>query len=345
MDYQLADKIVMVPLRDLKESPKQKSIHADFDPQGKDKWFVENIRRYGILVPLIILPDKTVKEGHRRMWGARLLGKAEVPCVVCTGGDAEAIMFSAILHRQVALYTKCIAYRDKIEALTNAGKTNRVEKLKAASKGAPVSAPSIEQSWLEVEQSLDVRRDELQRGVLLLQKVEALDKARKPEDRDRAKRIAYIFRNRGLKAALRMVDERTADEVAADLEATFADTPAEDTTPDMNQWEVGGNKREARVRGKTAGRASQAKQRAANPFTPAKVVLVGVFKLIESIDQFLSGALTDRTVIEKLRWEPEVAEWINKVNKVVNKPHEEQAVLPTPAREPVAVSDAQTLAV
>jgi ParB-like chromosome segregation protein Spo0J len=309
MDYQVADKIVPVPLRELRESPQQKHVHADFDPDGKDKWFVEDIRRHGVLVPLIIMPDKTVKEGHRRMWAARLVGKTEVPCLLLSAGDPDAVMLSAVMHRQLSLYTKCLAYRDKIEALTQAGKAAKQSNLKQfkADAGTPAN---IEQGWIEIEEVLAVRRDQVQAGVALLARLEALEAAKKPDERDRAKRIIGVFRNRGLKPALRLMDPRTSDEIAESFDAA-------PEAPDCNNWETQANKTGHRRAGQIAGRASAAKRQATSPFTPGKPLLTKLFGLLCAYESFLDTLPTapDLSMVRAQRWEPTVAQWFERMQK------------------------------
>ena len=69
--YQTSNKVLLIGVGELRESPEQKQIHADFDPAGKDAWLVDDIRQHGILLPLLVDAHKQVRDGHRRLAAAR----------------------------------------------------------------------------------------------------------------------------------------------------------------------------------------------------------------------------------------------------------------------------------
>ncbi len=70
---------------ELKSNPFSLSIYGD--PAGEIDDLVESIRAHGILVPLVVAPEKSgweVLSGHRRLACAERLGLRDVPCVVRT---------------------------------------------------------------------------------------------------------------------------------------------------------------------------------------------------------------------------------------------------------------------
>lgn len=245
--YATSTQLVEVQVSRLRESPEQKRIHADFDPQGADAWLVEDIRRRGILVPLLILPDCLVKEGHRRLAVARYLKLQTVLCLVVTAGDAAEVFQSAQLGRVLTVYAKCVLYRPLIEQAVAKGKEIKRGNLRAGDV-VPESAERIEQQWIQIEKVLGLNRRTLQRGVKLLSEIQSLSRSAQPDARQRAERIVTTFRNHGLMPALRLID---------------ADAPNYETNEgDPGQWEVQDAKRQASARGRAAGKLSGAKRRA-----------------------------------------------------------------------------------
>jgi hypothetical protein len=289
VSYELSDQIVRVPTAQLRESPEQKQIHADFDAAGRDSWLVADIKVRGILQPLLIAPDKVIKDGWRRWNVAKALQHADVPCVVLTG-DLDSVFASAVLGRVLSLYAKCVVYRAGIEQLLGGNLAKRNSRLKQ-SAGSDDNSAALEQAWIKVEEVLGVPRSSLINGVRLLARIEALSGSDKMEDRDRANRVACIFRNRGLYPALRLIDERTSDEIAESF-----DEPA-----DCARWDVQDSKRRHRVAGKANGRKSGAAKRANNPFAPSRPLLAKLFELLKVYSAELRITQADEEVVTWMR--------------------------------------------
>jgi ParB-like chromosome segregation protein Spo0J len=227
MKYETSDQIIRVRVDELKAAPINKQVHADFDPHGRDAWLVDDIKRNGVLVPLIIRPYKEIKEGHRRWLSAKLSGQRDVPCVVLTDGDDSQAFASAQLARNLSTFAKCLLYRKFIVALIERGASSR----NAALKKQPVNVEqeselrSVDQDWSQVEEVLGVGRRTLVEGVRLLAEIETIRDSGRPEAQDWADKIESLFRNRGLNPALRML----------------GDTPqaADDAEPDCATWDTG----------------------------------------------------------------------------------------------------------
>lgn len=226
MSHELDRTIVHLPVSALRDNPRNNCVHADFDPQGRDSWLIENIRLHGILTPLLVFPDYTLNDGHRRRNVAKRLGLPTVPCVVLQSTDLNAAFTSAQLHRQMSLFAKCVLYRDKIAALVQRAAHVRNAHLNqnVASGEGRGDSDLVRQEWVQTEEVLGVSRRALMDGVKLLTALEELSKNPNVEERHRAARVIQVFRNRGLAPALRLFGES-------------AEPPADDGgEPDVIQW-------------------------------------------------------------------------------------------------------------
>jgi ParB/RepB/Spo0J family partition protein len=108
---QEAERIVMIDLVDLYDSPVQ--VREPFDPEGNesDASLLENIRSrfekdgVGIIQPLLVRLKAEggyeIIEGHRRKRAAeRIDGMRQVPCIVVTADEAEAAVQTGIANIQ-----------------------------------------------------------------------------------------------------------------------------------------------------------------------------------------------------------------------------------------------------
>ena len=74
-----------IKVSELKENPKNNKYFSDISEESERNWnaFIENIRAFGILEPLLIRQDTmTVTSGHQRLKAAIEIGKEIVPCVL-----------------------------------------------------------------------------------------------------------------------------------------------------------------------------------------------------------------------------------------------------------------------
>lgn len=94
---------------------------------------IESIKEYGVYTPLMArpLPDGNGYElisGHRRLAACESLGIEEIPVIVRSMSDDEAViaMVDANLQRESVLPSeKAFAYKMKLEAMKHQGKTSR----------------------------------------------------------------------------------------------------------------------------------------------------------------------------------------------------------------------------
>jgi ParB/RepB/Spo0J family partition protein len=72
------EKIEMMKIKELKESPNNASIYGE-EPVND---LVESIKSIGIQQPIVIAKDNTIVAGHRRFRACKELGMSEVPVIV-----------------------------------------------------------------------------------------------------------------------------------------------------------------------------------------------------------------------------------------------------------------------
>jgi hypothetical protein len=234
MKHAIYGDVQMVPVSSIKELPRNKTIHPDFDPYGRDSWLVENLDTHGILEPLLLKPDRTLHGGHRRIGWAKLRKIELVPCIVVKPGDDNAVYESTQMHRHMTVYAKCVLYREKLSELIKRGGDSAKKNLRlrwehtgdapgAGGGGAKADDNIVNQEWIRCEQVLGVSRRVLIRGVKLLDKIDELIASAVPSEIDRANRVLSIFRNQGMEPARRMLGE--------------TDAIAETDEPDCINWQ------------------------------------------------------------------------------------------------------------
>lgn len=205
--------ITSISVGSLKANPRNAHVHADIDAAGRDAWLLADIETNGVLLPILVTPAGMIVDGHRRWQLAKRAKQDSVPCVVLQEGDSSNAFQSAQLARQLTLFAKCVLYRERIEELIDESSTVRVQNLRAGveARGRGDSS-GTHQSWIEIEEVLCASRRTLMRGVTLLREIAAIAASKDPDEKQRAARVLAIFRNRGLKPALRMLGHKdTAD--------------------------------------------------------------------------------------------------------------------------------------
>ena len=96
--------------------------------------FVESIRRYGVLTPLIIRPREARYEilaGHNRKYGALEAGLATVPCIALDLDDVDATVVIGVTNHQREQTTDLEwgwTYRTTLEAVMASGSRNAGER-------------------------------------------------------------------------------------------------------------------------------------------------------------------------------------------------------------------------
>lgn len=223
MCYEVRTTVVHVPVTRLRESPKNRLLHSDIDFHGRDSLLLDDIQQHGILLPLIVLPDYEVKDGHRRLAAAKKAGLAVVPCLIAESGDGDAMFTSAQLARHLSLFAKCVLHRELIEGLIARTEAVRQANLKFQDRVAENDAEAVETEWIRTVEALGASRRFLAEGVRLLAHLEGMHCSVDPAIRERAGRALQIFRNRGLKPALRLLGE--------------SDNVGDDGEPDVIEWQ------------------------------------------------------------------------------------------------------------
>lgn len=223
----IAREITATPVGNLKANPKNAHVHADIDAAGRDAWLLADIKTNGVLLPILVTPSGMIVDGHRRWQLAKKAKLEAVPCIVLQEGDAANAFGSAQLARQLSLFAKCVIYRNRIEELLDESLAARAQNFRAGveARGRGDSS-GAHQTWIEIEEVLGASRRWLTRGVTLLKEIEGIAASKDHDEKERAARVLAIFRNRGLKPALRMLGHKDKD---------IADDDGEDTN-DPGSW-------------------------------------------------------------------------------------------------------------
>lgn len=95
--------LVMRKVSELKPHPKNDYF---FDAIEGDKWieFVESVKLYGVINPIVIAPDGTIISGHMRVEACKALGVQEIKCFVLDVSEEDqevALIESNIRQRGV----------------------------------------------------------------------------------------------------------------------------------------------------------------------------------------------------------------------------------------------------
>ncbi len=95
-----------IRVSELKENPKNSKYFRDISEESDKNWngFVENVRLFGILEPLLVRQDlMAVTSGHQRLKAAIEIGKDTVPCVLYnpeTDQEDEVKLLSTNIFRR-----------------------------------------------------------------------------------------------------------------------------------------------------------------------------------------------------------------------------------------------------
>ena len=104
MPYEIERQIIDLPIDRIRINPRNKRVHDDFDPHGRDSWLVEDIREHGVLDPVMLFPNGMLDDGHRRLFSVKYLKRATIPAIVLKATDEAAAFHSAQLGHSRALY-------------------------------------------------------------------------------------------------------------------------------------------------------------------------------------------------------------------------------------------------
>lgn len=276
MKHDLGDKIITVPLESLHLAATNKGIHADFDPHGRDAWLIDDIRQHGILFPLLVHPNRGIEDGRRRFHCAKYLKETEVRVLVLADTENGAAFSSAQLARTMTLYAKCVLYREKLIDMVRCGEDARGKNLKlrhtlgepAGAGGTSADDTALNQEWIKCEEALGVSRRYMVRGIKMLETLEAMTASGQPDEIDRATRILSVFRNRGLRAARRMLGEN--------------DSPDDEAEPDCIDWHDDNDEARAPAKG-NAKVKKFAKKNSPDQSAPWKTEVLKYLGLIETL--------------------------------------------------------------
>ena len=90
---------------------------------------VQSISEFGVLVPVLARPRPEggyeIVSGHRRIHASELAGRTEVPAIIRTMTDDEAILImvdSNLQREQILPSEKAFAYKMKLEAIKRQGR-------------------------------------------------------------------------------------------------------------------------------------------------------------------------------------------------------------------------------
>jgi len=221
--YQLDSVVRQIPITKISENPANWELHGAFDPHGRDKWLVDDVREHGVLMPLIVLGDGALYDGHRRRRAAWFVGMQTVPVVVLDSAESAAAYKSAQLGRTMSVYAKCLLYRNDIEKAVEESRLQSVANLQNQGDRTPERSDANE-LWVELELILGKSRRVLAGGIKLLQTIEEM---RAKGEYDKAARLENTFRDRGHSPAMRLLGEK--------------ETPLSDEV-DPQDWQDGDDK-------------------------------------------------------------------------------------------------------
>ena len=119
------DQVVRMPLAEL-HSFKRHPFRVMEDEEMME--MVESVRQFGVLVPVIVRPDKDggyeIIAGHRRKRASELAGCSDIPVIVRDLTDDESVIAmvdSNIQRLNILPSEKARAYRMKMEAMEHQG--------------------------------------------------------------------------------------------------------------------------------------------------------------------------------------------------------------------------------
>src|SRR6516165_8048172 len=118
-----ASAIECVPLSQIRQNPFSIGIYGD--PTAEIDDLLESIRKHGVLVPLVVVPEPETYElisGHRRLACARALGLADVPCevrILRSGTTRRRAILEYNRHRRKT-FSQMMKEADALEVLLSA---------------------------------------------------------------------------------------------------------------------------------------------------------------------------------------------------------------------------------
>ena len=228
MAYEIERQVIDLPIDRIKINPKNKQIHDDFDPRGRDAWLVEDIRANGIADPVTVFPNGLLDDGHRRLFSVKHLKRTTIPAIILKTTDEEAAYRSAQLACQMKIFAKCLLYREKISALVERCSKQRAANFKMKLGSSVADSNLVHQEWIKLETVLNVSRRNLTAGVKLLARIDQMRESDDPDQIELANRAEFIFRNQGIKPTLRMLGELQSDD--------GSDNEIDDLEPDCGAW-------------------------------------------------------------------------------------------------------------
>ena len=240
MPYEIERQIIDLPIDRIRINPRNKRVHDDFDPHGRDSWLVEDIREHGVLDPVMLFPNGMLDDGHRRLFSVKYLKRATIPAIVLKATDEAAAFHSAQLARQMKVFAKCVLYREQIGELVKRGHEQRERNLRAGLGSSVADANIGHQEWIKLETILNVSRRNLTAGVKLLDRLDAMREGADADKAELAGRAEFIFRNQGIKPTLRMLDDIDAEECEiGDLEPDCGAWRSEEDEPKIKSKKRG----------------------------------------------------------------------------------------------------------
>ena len=64
MPYEIERHVIDLPVDRIKINPRNKLVHDDFDPLGRDAWLVDDIRQHGVADPVTVFPNGMLDDGR-----------------------------------------------------------------------------------------------------------------------------------------------------------------------------------------------------------------------------------------------------------------------------------------
>jgi hypothetical protein len=226
MPFNLSDRVVQLEVKTLVENPENWQLHGQFDPMGKDKKLCADVAREGVLLPILVLPNGQIIDGHRRRRAAMTAKLETIPGIVSEIDDADQAYASAQLGRNMSIYAKCLLFRKEIEAVANASTQTKQANLTNSTKNE--SKMNVNDEWVTLELILGTNRRALVRGLKLLRIIDDLNAS---GDYDQAGRVRQVFRDRGIAPARRMLGIDSHDQPSEESdEADCLEWSIEDDT-------------------------------------------------------------------------------------------------------------------
>lgn len=207
--YEISDRIIVVPVSQIRQLKDRPMLHAKFDPAGRDKGFVADIKRRGLCTPLLVDERYVLLKGYRRLDALQFLGVSQAPVVVLQSGEKADVFHSVNLARHATPYAKAVAHRQEIQQLVDRGVAQRVSQCDEEKE-------RLDDDWAILCSTVQLEKSTLQMALRVLNKCDELRATGRKEDFDKAEKAESTFRQKGIRPASDLLGDKQCRATADD---------------------------------------------------------------------------------------------------------------------------------